>query len=206
MRRNQSWRWGVAGLGAVALGALAWSVNAAEDRGGSAPSQAQMMAQYMALAEPGPEHRALADMAGDWDATCISYCDPSGVPQTFTGEQESEMILGRRFLKSEYKGEMMGVPFEGVSLTGYDNIRKKYVSLWADTMSTMWMTAEGEADASGKIVTLVGSYDDPVTGKTMEMRQVVTMLDKNTHKFEMYGPNPQTGEEMLMMEITYRRD
>jgi hypothetical protein len=38
---------------------------------------------------------------------------------------KNEMIMGGRYLMGSYKGEMMGMPFEGYSMTGYDNAAKK---------------------------------------------------------------------------------
>ncbi|MCK7481868.1 MAG: DUF1579 domain-containing protein [Candidatus Moduliflexus flocculans] len=39
------------------------------------------------------------------------------------------MILGGRYVRLTYKGEMMGQPFEGLQISGYDNITKAYHDL-----------------------------------------------------------------------------
>ena len=42
---------------------------------------------------------------------------------------------------------MMGQPFSGVGIDGYDNLRKKYVTTWIDTMGTGIFSMEGTASA-----------------------------------------------------------
>jgi hypothetical protein len=35
----------------------------------------------------------------------------------------------------------MGMPFEGLGYTGYDNVKKQYFGTWIDSMSTGIMTS-----------------------------------------------------------------
>ena len=42
-----------------------------------------------------------------------------------SGTMHNEMILGDRFLKQEYEGTMMGMPFHGGGLVGYDNVNQR---------------------------------------------------------------------------------
>jgi hypothetical protein len=46
------------------------------------------------------------------------------------------MILGGRYQQSMIKGNMMGMPFEGMGLLGYDNAQKLFYSTWVDNMGT----------------------------------------------------------------------
>jgi hypothetical protein len=45
---------------------------------------------------------------------------------------------------------------------------------------------------------------DPATGKTMKMRMVTDLKEKDQMGIKMYGPGPD-GKEMLMMEMAYTR-
>jgi hypothetical protein len=114
------------------------------------------------------------------------------------------MVLGGRFLQEEYKGTYMGQPFDGMGLTGYDNVLKKYNFFWADSMGTSMMVGDGHMDAQGKVLTSVMTYTDPLTAKQAPMRQVMTKEGPNTETFVMYGPGPD-GKEKKMMEMTYKR-
>jgi hypothetical protein len=98
---------------------------------------------------------------------------------------------------------MMGSPFTGIGVTGYDNHTKKYVSTWMDSMGTGIFFFEGTASADGKTITQEACYDDPLKGP-MKWRSVTRIVDDNTLVFEMYGADKR-GKEEKMMEITYTR-
>lgn len=69
-----------------------------------------------------------------------------------------KMILGGRFLQQEVNGEMMGMPMNGIGITGYDNLKKKYVGFWIDNMGTGMYTMEGEMDKEGKACTYLNPH------------------------------------------------
>ncbi len=162
-----------------------------------------MMDVYKKLGTPGAAHKMLASMAGSWTTKIKSWCEPNKPPMESTGACEQKMVLGRRFLQQEFTGEMMGSPFTGIGVTGYDNHTKKYVSTWMDSMGTAILFFEGTASADGKTITQECRYDDPIKGP-MKWRSVTRIVDDNTHVFEMYGSDKSEKEEK-MMEITYTR-
>jgi hypothetical protein len=120
-----------------------------------------------------------------------------------TGTCEQKMILGGRYLRQEYAGDMMGQPFTGICLQGYDNHTKKYESVWLDSMSTAIYYFVGTASADGKVITQECSYDDPVRGPSL-WRTVTRIKDDNTIEFEMFL-TPRGGKEEKMMEMTIAR-
>ena len=113
-------------------------------------------------------------------------------------------ILGGRFLQEDFTGEFMDKPFHGIGLTGYDNMKKKYVGSWVDDMSTGMFVTEGEADAAGKVFTFRGNMDDPMTGQKNKPYQfVVRIIDPDKHVFEIHDLT--RGEKSKTMEMTYTR-
>ena len=158
---------------------------------------------YTKLGTPGAPHKVLASMAGSWITKTKGWMDPSKPPMESNGTCEQKMILGGRFLQQEFTGEMMGSPFAGIGVTGYDNHIKKYVSTWIDSMGTAILFFEGTASADGKTLTQEARYDDPLKGP-MKWRSVTRIVDEHTHVFEMYGIDKK-GKEEKMMEITYTR-
>jgi hypothetical protein len=162
-----------------------------------------MMNLYKKLGTPGVPHRLLASMAGSWSTKIRNWCEPGKPPRESSGSSEQKMILDGRFLQQEFTGEMMGSPFTGIGVTGYDNHTQKYVSTWIDSMSTAILYFEGTAGSDGKTITQEACYDDPVRGP-MKWRSVTRIVDDHTHFFEMYSTDT-SGREEKMMEITYRR-
>jgi len=162
-----------------------------------------MMNLYKKLGTPGVPHRLLASMAGSWSTKIRNWCEPGKPPRESSGSSEQKMILDGRFLQQEFTGEMMGSPFTGIGVTGYDNHTQKYVSTWIDSMSTAILYFEGTAGSDGKTITQEACYDNPVKGP-MKWRSVTRIVDDHTHFFEMYSTDT-SGREEKMMEITYSR-
>jgi hypothetical protein len=186
----------------LTLPAAAAESKAPAPKPAAAPSDQEMMAAMMKLATPGPQHAALKPLEGSWKATVKSFMGP-GEPAVSEGTAENQMILGGRFLRQEYHGTFMGQPFEGYGVTGYDNAKKQYVGAWVDSVGTMIQTTTGSMDKSGKVLTLHGTWDDPVTHKKTPTKQIVRITDDKTNVFEMYGQ--MEGKEVKQMEITYTR-
>ena len=162
-----------------------------------------MMETYKKLATPGEPHQQLASLAGSWTTKTKSWMEPDKPPMESTGSCDEKVLLDGRFLQEECTGEMMGQPFTGIGVHGYDNLAKKYVTTWMDSMGTGIFFMDGTASADGKTITLHGSHKDPMGG-TMKHRAVWKFVDANTQTFEMYGMG-QHGKDMKMMEITYTR-
>ena len=162
-----------------------------------------MMEVYNKLAVPGEPHEMLANLAGSWTTKTSAWTEPDKPPMEGTGICEHKMLLEGRYLQQEYTSEMMGSPFTGINLIGYDNHTKKYVSTWIDSMSTGIYCFEGTANADGKTITQESSYDDPVRGLTV-WRSVTKIVDNNTLEYEMYLTS-KGGKKEKMMEMTVIR-
>lgn len=161
------------------------------------------MELYKKAGVPGEEHKILEKMAGSWSTVTKSWSAPDKAPIESLGVCVQELILGGRFLKQECSGDMMGTEFTGIGFTGYDNVEKKYVSTWMDSLGTAIYVFEGKADPGGRCFTQTCSHVDPVRGP-MKWRSVCAVKDENTMTFVMYGA-PVGGKEEKMMEMTYTR-
>lgn len=195
-------------LGAMVYGLAVGSAVVAQDKkpaaGGSAEMDAMMaaMAKWMA---PHEQHKNLEKMAGKWDASIKMWMDPAQPPTESKGVSVNTMILGGRYLEQQVTSEMMGMPYEGRGLTGYDNFRGIYFGTWIDNMGTGMMYSTGTSDSTGSTYTMTGKEDDPMTGeKDKPFREVMKWADANTMTFEMYSTIPGKGE-VRVMEITYTR-
>ncbi len=173
-----------------------------DDASGFAGMTPEMMAKWAEIATPGDNHKALDGMVGNWTAVSKWWVAPDTEPMVSTGTCTNSWVLGGRYIMTTFNGDMMGQPFEGLGLMGYDNYKQKYIQIWMDSMSTMWMTSEGTM--SGNTCTLNSEFDDFMTGKKSRMRQEVKVIDNDHHVLNMYGFTPD-GKEFQMGEITYTR-
>lgn len=172
----------------------------------SLAQEQDMAAQQKAWNEymtPGWAHEMMASHAGEWTTVTKFWMDPSAPPQTMEGTAKSEMILGGRYLKSTHSGTMMGMPFEGLSLEGYDNAKKEFTSIWIDNLGTGTSVSTGVYDKEKKILTYNGNVFDPMQGKDVAIREVISLIDKDNYKIEMY--NEMNGQEIKSMEIMFTR-
>lgn len=166
------------------------------------PDSATMMKNWQEYATPGDMHKLMASWNGTWDADVSSWYAPGMPPTKSKATTVNTMIMDGRYQRSVNKGTMMGAPFIGESIMGYDNFKKKFISTWVDNMGTGVMTLEGTWDDASKKLTLNGQCIDPSSGtdKMMPIKQVISVIDDKTQMFEMYAPGPD-GKEAKMMEI-----
>ncbi len=166
-----------------------------------AESQIDVWVRY---AMPGKHHRLLDRMAGHWETRSTYWKEPGDPPVTSVGSCERTWILDRRFLREEFDGGILGLPFRGSGLYGYDSFEKKYTSVWIDTMSTAMMTNMGVYDKAGDVVNFVGKYGDPWTGVKKDSRGVTRFVSAQEHVLELYTSGP-AGREYKLLEIIYTR-
>ena len=168
------------------------------------PDSATMMKNWMFYATPGDMHKMLAKSVGAWDMTVTTWEDPSKPPTVSTGTTTNKMIMDGRFQETNATGNMMGMPFMGHGITGYDNAKKMFVSIWIDNMTSGIMNMEGPWDEATKTINLKGQMINAGTLKPCDVREVFKIVDDNNQVMEMYTPG-MDGKEMKMMEIKYTR-
>ncbi len=189
----------------AAVASLVAVVAHAADAPKPSPEQAAMMEKMTKAMTPGPQHEMLKKWAGEWNAKVTLQMDPSQPPQVEESTSTLTMLMDGRYCQEVTSGHMMGQPFNGLGITGYDNVLGKYVSTWIDNMGTGILTSTGTPDASGKVITWVGLMADPMTGKVKTERMVTRIADDDHRTFEMYGVPPGGKKEMKMMTIEYSR-
>ena len=69
--------------------------------------------------KPGPEHKRLQEVEGQWDAVM----DMGGQKSKSTATYKS--ICGGMWIQGDFEGNLAGIPFQGHSLDGYSQQKKK---------------------------------------------------------------------------------
>ena len=203
MLQKKGWLFALSGTALVATLAVAQS-GSQQKPPQMTPQQKAEMDAYMKAGTPGPQHQALAGMAGTYDMKIKAWHAPGQPPAEDTGTATRTMILDGRVSVEDVKASMMGSPFSGHGMMGFDNVTGKYWSTWIDSMSTGLFISEGTCDASGKSCTFTGTSNDPVKKGPVKMRMTTKWTSPTVEIFEMYGPGPD-GKEGKMMEITYTK-
>ena len=175
------------------------------------PSEAELMKQMMELSKLNENHKLLAATAGTWSYVVKMYAGPNEKPMESTGTATRKAVMDGRYVTGDYSGsfkmpgadgKMHDMNFKGMSLDGYDNVKKKFVAGWVDNMGTGIMMTEGTYDAATKAFTHTGEYEG-IPGMKWKVREVVKMPDNNHMNMEYYEDRGQG--ETKQMEIAYTR-
>lgn len=165
-----------------------------------APSEGQEMPP---MPKPGPEHAVLKMDVGTWDAVVEMTPAPGAPVQKSKGTEVNTMGCGGLCLISDFKADMMGMPFHGHGTTVWDPAKKAYVGSWTDSMSAGLSLGQSTYDPATKKWS--GWMEGPdMTGKITKSRSTGEWKDANTKVFRMYAPGPD-GKEMQVMTITSTR-
>jgi hypothetical protein len=192
----------VGALAAVATAALQQEKKQEKPVDASAADD-PMMQKMMEFMTPGEGHKALEAKIGTWNAE-VTMFQPGAPPETEACTSEAKWILGGRYVEESVTGILMGMPFQGRGLTGYDNMKKKYVGAWIDSMGTGIVTSEGTYDASTHTFAYTLQYPDVMSGKYVQGRSTEKRIDADHWTMEMFQPGPD-GKEYKSMEIHYKR-
>jgi Protein of unknown function (DUF1579) len=197
----------------IAAAAMAQTPEAAASPAKAATGQpsTEDMQKMMELSKLNENHKLLGELAGNWSYVVKMWMDPSSPPQESKGSAVCKEIMGGRYYMTNVTGQMempgadgkmKEVTFKGMSLDGYDNMQKKFVSSWIDNMGTGIMDSEGTYDPARKTFTY-NSEVEMMPGMKTKVRATTRMVDKDHHTFEWY--EDRGGKEVKTMEINYTR-
>lgn len=131
------------------------------------------------MPKPGPEHALLKTREGTWETTMKAGGQDSKGTVTY------KMGLGGFWLTGDMDSEMFGAKFLGHSLESYNPVKKKYVSIWVDSMSPAPVTMEGTYDKEKKTYTMEGEGPG-MDGKSAKFKSVTKVPDADTIEMTMY--------------------
>jgi hypothetical protein len=101
-------------------------------------------------------------------------------------------------------GTMTKLPVTGTSITGYNNFRRMYETVWCDSMNTHILRFSGMSPPGSSTMTMYGEMDEPmmnVVGRTI--KAVSRVQDADHFTFELYDLH--AGDDYKVVEIAYTR-
>lgn len=165
----------------------------------------QMMAKMAEFGTPGAEHKNLQTWEGKWNMKVSHWMSEGAPAMESPATAECKAIYGGRYIVEKVKGDMMGEPFEGMAIMGYNNGTKEYFSFWVDNMGTGYMLENGTMNAEKNMLASKGESYCPIREKSCAMASKISIIDNNTRKMEMFAPDMKTNNMYKCMEITYTR-
>lgn len=164
---------------------------------------AAMMKAWMDFATPGQMHTWMAKSDGTWSGEVTQWMAPDQ-PTKSTATIVNKTTLNGLYQMSDYSGSMMGQPFTGHGLMGYDNAKKEFFSTWIDNMGSGIVLLRGSLDTTTNILSLKGTQTNPLNGKDAMIREEIKFIDDNNQVLTMWGED-MMGKEEKFMEIVLKR-
>ena len=160
------------------------------------------MAHYTA---PGPQHKDLATLVGQWTTRTRVWESPDAKPLEFPGSAEYKTILGGRFLELESLSQMDGTEGRGLGIFGYDATKERYSFYFIHDGDTQALAGYGDRDSTEWAITFALAMDMPVSGQRAKpIRAVLRRLSPARHVFEMFEKYLDD-REWKVLEIAYDR-
>jgi hypothetical protein len=177
------------------------------------PDPQEMMKQMMDMSKLNENHKLLADMNGSWNYAIKMWMnpDPNAQPQQSKGTATRKSVMGGRYFVMDVSGKMQmpgedgkmkDMQFKGMAVEGYDNMKKKFVSSWIDSMGTGIQFSEGTYDPATKTFTF-NMEMEMMPGMKTPVRETIKVTDKDHMMLEWYETHG--GQEKKTMEIAYTR-
>lgn len=179
-------------------------VTIAEEEIVEKPDSATVAKAWETYMTPSKAHEMLAKDTGIWDADMTFWSADNPEPQKATSQAEYKMILGGLYQEGKFTGKMWGMDFEGRGLTAFDNASQEYIATWIDNFGTGLLVTRGKYDEATKKLTMEGNMVDPVTKKEKKVKEVITYIDDDHQKMEMFDID-KDGKEFKNMEILSER-
>lgn len=131
------------------------------------------------MPKPGKEHELLKKMVGTWDTTMKVE------GQDVKGTTVYKSDLGGFWVTSTLESEMFGQKFTGKGMDGYCPVKKKYLTIWTDSMGPSPVIMEGTYDAETKTITMTGDGPDMEGGMT-KYKSITKLTDDDHFSMTMY--------------------
>ena len=167
------------------------------------PEMQAEMAAWMELAQPGDCHKHLDPFVGKWKGKVEMWMDPEGEPMLNESQAEVSWMMGGRFLVWKQTGDFGGMPWEGMSIEGYNNGDKRYESIWMDNFGTLMLPFHGACSEDGKRREMLSEFNDVVAGGTIKYKGIYTWIDDDHFTYETFMDRGEG--EFKNMVIHYER-
>src|SRR5260221_7140477 len=96
-----------------------------------------------AAQKPAPEYALLKRDEGVWNATIQMAPEPGGEAEVSNGVETNVIGPGGLWLITDFKGQLMGKPFQGHGILGYDEAKKKFLRVWVDSTQAVLFPPAG---------------------------------------------------------------
>jgi hypothetical protein len=166
---------------------------------------AKAAATEAAISGPGPEHKRLAALEGNWDQEVKLWMAPGQNPLIFKGTVQNKMILGGRFLQTESKFGGEGFQAEALLIMGFDRRVNQYTEVDFDSEGTYYVTGAGPFDSARNAIVLSGEETQPGGATGNKFDTIITVLSPDKYRTEIMFKKTGDAAGFKVVEINCTR-
>ena len=119
----------------------------------------------------------------------------NGLSEPILINSSHKMVLGGRFLELKQKGKMMGMDYESVYTIGYNTIDSTISMTTITNMGTGTLALNGEWNENTNTATLYGKLTNPVSKKTINIKQILEFIDNDTFVIQSFDQEEDKPEK-----------
>ncbi len=174
------------------------------------PTQSQQLPASARLAMPGPEHRWLDPLIGDWTVEMLVYPGPGAQPVVSREVTATRRwMLDGRYVREELRGTVFGNPSARDGILGFNRLDRRMEWVTADTFEPGQMVYLGRGDETAQRFSLYGESTEAgmgpePTGRKRDLRFEFDIRDNNNNVQRIFATFPG-GEEFLFVEQRFTR-
>lgn len=149
----------------------------------------------------------LQKFEGDWDVQRIFF-PPSGEPIRGEGRCRQTLILGGRFLQSDFQFGTGPTATTGLGLMGFDPQTGRFTSVWADSRSPHFLFRQSREPLKDGQVSLFSQPLDPESspqGAHQQSRALARLEDGGQRIIHQQYTVDADGNEHLVLELRMER-
>lgn len=174
------------------------------------------MPQWMSRGLPGPGHAALEPLIGKWRVEMNIYATFGRSPKAPPLVSKDivctrQWVAGGRYIEDLTEGTAVGEKYWRKGWLGYSNMDRRYEWVTIDAVNSDMMIYASERNSGNTMpIVMSGVFTDQgvagedSVGKSVRMRTVIKIENRNSHVFELYFAPPGK-PEVLATRATYTR-
>ena len=169
------------------------------------PSQAEKVGTVpWSPAELKPEHAVLKQLVGHFKTKVHVYEGPYKRLFDTEGTAEGKLLMDGAFVQLTHSELRMKMPFETLTIYGFDTALRKYTADSIDNASTAIIHLVGTYNAD-KELTMTGRFMDQKARTTTLVRTVITFVDDKTWTYTEFESHSAGGTEKPVVTIQFTR-
>lgn len=169
----------------------------------SAATIEQRVAELERASEPGPEHRALDPLVGEWRTTLSAVAPDGSERELAHGFARVRWVLDGRYLAWDASLEVGGVARETSGFLGYDLRARTHVYFTVTSLSTGMTVARGTGDIARGGIRFELEQADPQTGVVVRMTSLLRLEPGGGFALDQLGTG-EDGRERVVQRTRYR--